>query len=179
MYRTADISGLSRSLVQRYISAVRYTNVNGIVLFFISVVPVVVGELYYYYVAVLLLCLLCVLLLCVLCVLLLCVLCVLLLCVLLLCVLCVPVVVGEGVWVPILQAGGPNSHFKYRPFHKTLPRSSAFVNWISVRFYETYIKSTKSILYSYKKTDITGLSYGQLLEGLWLSLYGTYPPLLL
>ena len=28
-------------------------------------------------------------------------------------------------------------HFTYRPFHKTLPRSSAFVNWISVRFYET------------------------------------------
>ena len=26
---------------------------------------------------------------------------------------------------------------KYRPFHKTLPRSSAFLNWISVRFYET------------------------------------------
>ena len=25
----------------------------------------------------------------------------------------------------------------YRPFNKTLPRSSAFVNWISVRFYET------------------------------------------
>ena len=25
----------------------------------------------------------------------------------------------------------------YRPFHKTLPRSSAFVNCISVRFYET------------------------------------------
>ena len=25
----------------------------------------------------------------------------------------------------------------YRPFHKTLPRSSAFVNWISVSFYET------------------------------------------
>ena len=25
----------------------------------------------------------------------------------------------------------------YRPFHKTLPRSSAFVNWISVRYYET------------------------------------------
>ena len=24
---------------------------------------------------------------------------------------------------------------KYRPFHKTLPRSSAFVHWISVRFY--------------------------------------------
>ena len=24
----------------------------------------------------------------------------------------------------------------YRQFHKTLPRSSAFVNWISVRFYE-------------------------------------------
>ena len=26
---------------------------------------------------------------------------------------------------------------KYRPFHKTLPRSSAFVYWILVRFYET------------------------------------------
>ena len=26
---------------------------------------------------------------------------------------------------------------RYRPFHKTLPRSSAFVNWIPVRFYET------------------------------------------
>ena len=25
----------------------------------------------------------------------------------------------------------------YRPFHKTLPKSSAFVSWISVRFYET------------------------------------------
>ena len=25
----------------------------------------------------------------------------------------------------------------YRPFHKTLPRSSVFVNWLSVRFYET------------------------------------------
>ena len=25
----------------------------------------------------------------------------------------------------------------YHPFHKTLPRSSACVNWISVRFYET------------------------------------------
>ena len=27
--------------------------------------------------------------------------------------------------------------FKYSSFHKTLPVSSAFVNWISVRFYET------------------------------------------
>ena len=27
--------------------------------------------------------------------------------------------------------------FKYLTFHKTLPRSSAFENWISVRFYET------------------------------------------
>ena len=25
----------------------------------------------------------------------------------------------------------------YRPFHKTLPKSKAFVNWISGRFYET------------------------------------------
>ena len=29
------------------------------------------------------------------------------------------------------------SYFKYRPFHKTLPRSSASANRISVRFYET------------------------------------------
>ena len=27
--------------------------------------------------------------------------------------------------------------FYYRPFHKTLPRSSASLNWISVRFYVT------------------------------------------
>ena len=27
----------------------------------------------------------------------------------------------------------------YRSFHKILPRSRAFVNWISVRFYETYL----------------------------------------
>ena len=30
-----------------------------------------------------------------------------------------------------------NVNLTYRPFHKTLPRSSAFCNWISVRFYET------------------------------------------
>ena len=30
-----------------------------------------------------------------------------------------------------------NIIFMYRPFYKTLPRSSAFFNWISVRFYET------------------------------------------
>ena len=28
----------------------------------------------------------------------------------------------------------------YHPFHKTLPRYSAFGNWISVRFYETDCK---------------------------------------
>ena len=27
--------------------------------------------------------------------------------------------------------------FMYHPFHKTLPRSNAFVNWFSVRFYGT------------------------------------------
>ena len=48
----------------------------------------------------------------------------------------------------ILSKGGWPNHifsslrfqakqFIYRPFHKTLRRSSAFVNWISVRFYET------------------------------------------
>ena len=26
---------------------------------------------------------------------------------------------------------------RYRPFHKTLPRSGSFVNWILVRFYKT------------------------------------------
>ena len=30
-----------------------------------------------------------------------------------------------------------NIYFIYRPFHKTLPRSSEPVNWISLRFYET------------------------------------------
>ena len=28
----------------------------------------------------------------------------------------------------------------YRPFHKTLSRSSAYINWISVRFYETVLE---------------------------------------
>ena len=28
----------------------------------------------------------------------------------------------------------------YRPFHKTLSRSSAYINWISVRFYETILE---------------------------------------
>ena len=27
--------------------------------------------------------------------------------------------------------------FLYRQFHSTFPRSSAFINWVSVRFYET------------------------------------------
>ena len=33
----------------------------------------------------------------------------------------------------------------YRPFHKTLPRSSAFVNWILVRFYETGCRKTYNL----------------------------------
>jgi len=36
----------------------------------------------------------------------------------------------------------------YRPFHKTLPRSSLFVNWISLRFYETYC-IRKQIIFQY------------------------------
>ena len=36
----------------------------------------------------------------------------------------------------------------YRPFHKTLPRSSAIVNWISVRFYETDC-SLRTTIYHY------------------------------
>ena len=37
----------------------------------------------------------------------------------------------------------------YRPFHKTLPRSSVFINWISVRFYETahFIKPYRDPVY--------------------------------
>ena len=31
----------------------------------------------------------------------------------------------------------PLRMLEYRPYYKTLPRSSAFGNWISVRFYET------------------------------------------
>ena len=38
-----------------------------------------------------------------------------------------------------------------RPFYKTLPRSSAFVYWISVRFYETdvyaVVKSREEVVY--------------------------------
>ena len=35
----------------------------------------------------------------------------------------------------------------YRPFHKTLPISCEFVNWISVRFYETgCIKNNKTFI---------------------------------
>ena len=30
-----------------------------------------------------------------------------------------------------------NASCMYHPFHKTLPRSSVFIKWISVRFYET------------------------------------------
>ena len=31
--------------------------------------------------------------------------------------------------------GSEAESLMYRPFHKTLPRSSAFLTWISVRFY--------------------------------------------
>ena len=36
----------------------------------------------------------------------------------------------------------------YRTIHKTLPRSIAFVNWISVRFYETdcIIENAKNLV---------------------------------
>ena len=34
-------------------------------------------------------------------------------------------------------------NLNYRPFHKTLPRSSAIVNCISVRFYEADCKKTE------------------------------------
>ena len=48
----------------------------------------------------------------------------------------------SGYWFnpPPPPISGPTTvcvFFKYRPFHKTLLRSNAFCNWISVRFYET------------------------------------------
>ena len=36
----------------------------------------------------------------------------------------------------IIQVGCNSMTVSNRPFHKTLPRLSVFVNWISIRFYE-------------------------------------------
>ena len=48
---------------------------------------------------------------------------------------------------------------KYRPFHKTLPRSSAFVNWVSVRFQETNCTLHTSYLsYCSLFTEVTAFS---------------------
>ena len=58
---------------------------------------------------------------------------------------------------------------KYRPFHKTLPSSSAFVNWISVRFYETDCSWKRSITFSYiiwKAGGICSFSF-MLLSTFW------------
>ena len=50
-------------------------------------------------------------------------------------------VMGDKKWrIPLIKG----SHM-YRPFHKTLPRSIAFVNWISVRFYENGCRLTMKI----------------------------------
>ena len=47
-------------------------------------------------------------------------------------------------------------HMKYRPFHKNLPRSTAFVYWISVRFYETDCSISDFMLFCvhWKKYEI-------------------------
>ena len=41
----------------------------------------------------------------------------------------------------------------YRQFHKTLPRSSAFVNWISVWFHETGCIRKYNIFYGFGLTN--------------------------
>ena len=62
----------------------------------------------------------------------------------------------------------------YRPFHKTLPRSRRFVNWISVRFYETdctiHKKLTNSNMYIHEIIIIwygVNRKTGLLVEGGW------------
>ena len=50
---------------------------------------------------------------------------------------------GTGAWYVIYS-------YIYRPFHKTLLRSSAFVNWSSVRFYETVCIMSKTTVSIYK-----------------------------
>ena len=47
----------------------------------------------------------------------------------------------------------------YSPFHKTLPRSSAFVNWLSIRFYETgpalyYVQSVFKITLRFRMSTL-------------------------
>ena len=42
----------------------------------------------------------------------------------------------------------------YRPFHKTLPRSCAFINWISVRYYETGCSKSCVQLFFDMKYDV-------------------------
>ena len=46
----------------------------------------------------------------------------------------------------------------YRPFHKTLPRSSSFVNWISVRFNETGCIKTLLDLHSVQIISLLDIS---------------------
>ena len=62
----------------------------------------------------------------------------------------------------------------YRPFHKTLPKSSLQMYWISVRFYEmgciiSHISQTK-ILYCVLKNIFVNLQY-LLQEGLIFLLF--------
>ena len=47
-----------------------------------------------------------------------------------------------------------NCTLLYHPFHKTLPRSSAFVNLISVRFYETGCMKNAHFIFILIHTDI-------------------------
>ena len=47
-----------------------------------------------------------------------------------------------NIFISIFCNMATNLELLYRPFRKTLPRSIAFLNWISVKFYET-LKSTQ------------------------------------
>ena len=48
---------------------------------------------------------------------------------------------------------------RYRPFHKTLPRSNAYLKWMSVRFYETdCISQIKMFNLNLKKSYTTWIS---------------------
>ena len=42
----------------------------------------------------------------------------------------------------------PAANLRYRPFHKTLPRTSVSVNWLSVRFYEMDCSLRMNVFFS-------------------------------
>ena len=55
-----------------------------------------------------------------------------------------------------------DSYVSLRPFHKTLPKSSAFVKWISERFYETDCMSIMPALNSAKVLFVLNILFFKL-----------------